>query len=522
VRQDILMLSVGSWYFDHYRDGIARLMGHLQDELKDAKAEWPMLIWREPLPQHWPGNRMGQGKAGCNASSAHEGHAARLQRVLYSMMNSSRMHLLNSHDPLLPRADEHPALHFWHQRSKVDFSSSDCTHYLPRSSATRFLGILTFNAIQLAVAEERWQHTLPLGCPNGVLELVSLKVGIAGFGHLFVAAMFAMHLARVKGLRFVIEDSYWDGHKRNPRNYTSWAWSLTPAFHKASELRTASEKMMRPGQLGTPLSYRAMLKRSVCTGGAEHWFRVDTASNKGCPGATNPGGFCHSSLPGILDRSLTAMPASDAFRLPKLEAAASEERSIAPARVVWHIRVGDYKSPISDDALVGVRAMIDGSLTRRVAEHCVVTEDERLLARMWPRFNSLSRGVKYGHGTGDSTFDDLLRMANADVLVSTGSSFSLAAAALAPMGQVHLSFPPKEAWGNWLSTRVFRNLTEPSTRRTGAYKTSFMGRNTVPVDGEGRPFADYQQKFKHMMNALDGGGRPSADVSTQSFEHWLT
>ena len=157
AKHDVLLLSVGAWYFQQVRNGRDVIRSHLRDELQKASAEWPALIWREPLPSHWPG---GQNRclaqitlhAACSASSSESNNCGALvKRDLYSEFNSSRIHIVNTHDPVLPRSDEHAALHFWYGRSKVDFRHMDCTHYLPRSSVNRFVGTVLFNAVELAV-----------------------------------------------------------------------------------------------------------------------------------------------------------------------------------------------------------------------------------------------------------------------------------------------------------------------------------------------------------------------------------
>ena len=152
-RHDILLLSFGAWYFDHFRNGRERLLQHLQEQLLHATRNWPTLMWREPMPMHWPNQVVGNGHTPwCNASRANNGHAAKLQRELYDAF-SSKMLIVNTHDPVLPRDDEHPALHFWWPGPKVDFKHVDCTHFLPRSSVNRFVGTALFNAIQVAAME---------------------------------------------------------------------------------------------------------------------------------------------------------------------------------------------------------------------------------------------------------------------------------------------------------------------------------------------------------------------------------
>ena len=97
--------------------------------------------------------------------------------------------------------------------------------------------------------------------------------------------------------------------------------------------------------------------------------------------------------------------------------------------------------------------------------------------------------------------------------ITCGSSFAIAAAALAPLGQLHLFFPPKE-----VPARTPLN----KLREHSAFQTQFMRRNTVPLDFDGRPFPEYKPKLTAMLDAIDAGRRPAAsDAWSSANEKWL-
>lgn len=105
-------------------------------------------------------------------------------------------------------------------------------------------------------------------------------------------------------------------------------------------------------------------------------------------------------------------------------------------------------------------------------------------------------------------------MASADVLISGGSSFGMASAAIAPLGQLHLFLPPKEAYVGGRPLRDVRDLA--------AFQSYFMPRNTVPLDYEARPLAEYRPKLRTMLSAIDAGRRPSASQAwMHAGEPWL-
>ena len=180
-----------------------------------------------------------------------------------------------------------------------------------------------------------------------------------------------------------------------------------------------------------------------------------------------------------------------------------------PLRAVWHVRTGDARSGVSEASLLWLnRSVLSAQLPHRPVEHLVLTSDLVMLRAEWPRLAPFCRA-------SSSVEADLATMLTADILVTGGSSFGLAAAALAPVGQLHLFLPPKEAY--YAGTPSNGQL-----RGMSAFQSYFMPRNTVPLGHDARPFPEYQPKLRAMLGALDRGRRPTADEAwLHAGEPWL-
>jgi hypothetical protein len=147
-QRDAIIMSTGVAYSNPIQP-----TSDLQRILQQVRPDWPRLFWREPLPQHWPINFDGaawdQAQRCNNATIMRESNPLLTTQirdnVLKALGSNDSLVILNTHGPALARADEHPALHFWHKRT--DFTKADCTHYLPCSSTNRFVGTVMFNAI---------------------------------------------------------------------------------------------------------------------------------------------------------------------------------------------------------------------------------------------------------------------------------------------------------------------------------------------------------------------------------------
>ena len=355
---------------------------------------------------------------------------------------------------------------------------------------------------------------------TSVLELASFP---AGFGHIFASAMIALDLARKKGVRFVLQDSFWDGQPfLRADNYSSWAWDLTPIFQPASLVRSESTTWRQIGGSGQPrsadppLRYDAMVEQEVeCNAQRPVWYRVDVASNFAC-GKPGQRFWCLSRVPGALDRSLRALRDHE---LPRLRAGAltPARSSTSPVQAVWHVRTGDWKSMPDEAVLLRMMQLLDGSFVRRRVQHRVLTFDYAAFNRTWPGL--ASRVLWRGGSRSSSTLEDMGTMANADVLVSTGSSFSTTAAYFAPAGQIHLLYPSVAVWGKGHPPQWRPDVKK--VQNNGGFRTTFSRRNTVPLDGHGMPFPSYRDKLNQLARALDEGTRASAEIADLSFEPWL-
>ena len=83
------------------------------------------------------------------------------------------------------------------------------------------------------------------------------------------------------------------------------------------------------------------------------------------------------------------------------------------------------------------------------------------------------------------------------MLVSTGSSFPYAAAALAPLGaQLHIYLPPKEL-GQKANTYSIEQL-----RTLGPWRGYWRGWNTLPFEMSGRIAPEYVNKMDGMLKAI--------------------
>ena len=81
-----------------------------------------------------------------------------------------------------------------------------------------------------------------------------------------------------------------------------------------------------------------------------------------------------------------------------------------------------------------------------------------------------------------------------------------------------LFFPPKEVR---TAAQDQAALSELRLQGHAAFQTYFTRRNTVPVDGDGAVFAEYQEKLLSMLGSLAGGEVAPPNISLQHFESWL-
>jgi uncharacterized membrane protein YgcG len=172
-----------------------------------------------------------------------------------------------------------------------------------------------------------------------------------------------------------------------------------------------------------------------------------------------------------------------------------------------------------------VKALIDSGFPKRGTKHVAVFDQHRVadLRRHFPTLESDDElGFELRTRGVDTEKDAFGMLQSAEVLVSTGSSFAIAAAAAAPTGkQVHFFFPPKEADMMYVCgpaddkppygclDQNLKPKPESELRELGAWQTYFMARNTLPLALDGQLFSGYAMKAARMMGNIDHGGSSS-------------
>ena len=332
-----------------------------------------------------------------------------------------------------------------------------------------------------------------------------------GFGHRFTVLMFALDLAEQTGrTTLLLDDDYWN--ETHPyRGSYNFMWSVVPLLNRdrAPLLPIASY-----GIIGA--DGRALIDHIVAQYSCGQRFVVRMN-----------GLFGH--VPGAFHRGLEAMHRLPGFRSwsPPLEHSSPPPTAIAR----WHIRVADRGgigwSVLPRDSALYIKGMVDRGLRTRGVRHEVIASNAKAVREHYPWLEEHGWVVE-DHPSANNEAD-LRRLTTADVLVSTGSSFALAAAALAATGaQLHLFMPPKEVYrlphadvANASSSRDDGEaLSSTALRENGHWRTYFSPRNTVPITVEGQmlePVAMYRAKLDWMLRAVDAGRR--ADEALASMFH---
>lgn len=145
---DMVVLGFGAWY--DYQGKVTNLKHDIYSLMDNSPASWPLIVWREELPQHFEGNGEWLGAVPEKCGPLNE-NAIYKQGDMLGQLNDAFMEpkgeahrkVLRVWGPLVDRFDEHAPLHFW--RDDADYSKSDCTHYLLRSSAHRFIQTSIYN-----------------------------------------------------------------------------------------------------------------------------------------------------------------------------------------------------------------------------------------------------------------------------------------------------------------------------------------------------------------------------------------
>ena len=323
-----------------------------------------------------------------------------------------------------------------------------------------------------------------------------------GFGHRFTALLLALDVAAHIGhAEVLLNTTYWSCDADCMHSaYDGWAWSLLP-FARASRKGLWQAGLRRYPK--TP-HLRNVAHNPSCG----KWYEVRPGARRGCSQAYQ---FCFDDWPGGLSRGTTVL--HTLLRQPRPQSSSVQKASHHTVEVVWHLRGGDFARyfpqlpELASEAVLQLKRTLEAAFLRRVVRHVVLGQNYSELHKLYPRLSGLFTSKPPSAASDDAHRAELMHMKNAEVLVSTASSFSLAAAALAPLGQqLHLIMPPKELWKPPL-------MTATALRGSRLQQTYFISHNGVAVDGFGDVFPEHKGKLEKMVRALDSGALIDADTA---------
>ena len=358
-----------------------------------------------------------------------------------------------------------------------------------------------------------------------------------GFGHRFATLLIALDIATRASMRLILADNFWRAGRSSVR-------ATTPGATRGRQLSAASTQhgcayswaeQLLPVPLASSVSSACILPRRVTVDALLSQSQAHTMSK--CPACLSAqvGGpvscgrsYCFATYEGGSERAIPQLHDLYGSHISAWyhrgnrtdnETVKAHSSSRQVAKVVWHIRTGWAAGMgylLNETAAQRIRQSIeDGFRMRRVQHTCIA---QHTANKPWAqsKHSWVARlGCTVHSAANLNDIEALRMMATADVLVSTGSSFPLAAASLAPLGaQLHVFLPPKEiAAGSGMSPAQLRPL--------GNYRGYFRSHNTVPFDLRGVPFAEYLPKLNGMLDALDRIGHAPETVARLSFESWL-
>ena len=413
------------------------------------------------------------------------------------------------------------------------------------------------------------------------ITIVLLPSSGKGFGHQFWAAMTgldaaasfwradAFSLLRNRSM-LVLDASFWEVASHPGRqskralgpadSYAAWASGIVglPIADRStcvgarSVTLSISALLGREGAAlreGTRSGSGSGSGNAAGSGGGAVCIRVEPGSPYACDGH-----WCR--VAGAFDRSTRALrqlrqlrgtgegapPAAVADGTMDGTSRAPPALARVRIRAVWHMRTGDAVVLLHRDAVARLRESVERGLKPLAVEHVICTysaaqlhaaypwlRDELRLRRSSPAPLPAGLGIRPNdaaaagdeEATGGDARSALLLMRDADVLVSTGSSFALAAASLAPTGnQLHYSFPPKELgtmrWRSASAKGAVLSVDAGADAIQAApwWRAYFVSTNFVPLDFKGRVFDSYRTKAEKMMRALaQARGVASADAT---------
>jgi len=333
-------------------------------------------------------------------------------------------------------------------------------------------------------------------CP---LDLV-LSRPPSGFGNRMAAVLFGLDVARKVYGTLYLEDGFWDpGDDRERYDDYRAAWDFIQ-IPKASDAPPRPNVVRNESMTGTLVS------------GAE--FPCGTRVHFSTAGSDCWGNRCMKVALGAFNRAAPML--RETVRYDAVPRAPSEPaKGEGPLRVVWHFRYGDIKLKVSDLVIAMVKKRIDAALAPADVRHVIVVADTKRGAFELDHPKMHDMGLEYFNS--DDPMQAFGAMLRADVLVSTGSSFAISAAALAPTGsQAHIMFPPKETYKSCqdhVKCAMFGKNTH--------FKMYFFAANTVPLARDGYALPGYRAKESAMLNAMRDAGGFGADLANLWYEIWV-
>jgi hypothetical protein len=371
-----------------------------------------------------------------------------------------------------------------------------------------------------------------------------------GFGARTLFMIWAADIAHKLGAVLALDDSFWSpGPLTGPRyfhfgNDINWAWKLFPFANASSATRHLPAEMTDVRQT---LSVDTLLKSWKCG----HIYKLQTSVIFSCGQAAR---WCQARMMGAMDRMFSVISSVPTQFLR--DKWAKRWNTSEPVTAIWHIRTGDITLPLRRSAAALIKRTIDKSFPRRGVRHVLVTFQSSILKTTFPWFESdlsIHEVLDSKKLADEQAFEMMLQ---AEVVVSTGSSFAHIPTGLAEPGrQIHMYLPPKnmiemrgadvccisnscECEGSLIcpgnstppelhgatilkpeaQTSKFNYLTRTHQEWMGA----FVRKNTVPVTCSGNVFDEYAYKLQQLAAGLDSeSGKAEPAIANLHYEGWM-
>lgn len=277
----------------------------------------------------------------------------------------------------------------------------------------------------------------------------------AGLGHRIGSIIYALYAAKDSGTAIALHDSLWSvgrwpDQERNSLMYLRRLLDLR-MFFSSSDLgvQIAEDKRLVPGRVSTKwgsllvvhssdIDDAKYLAQSSCNqiiemrSGYAFCRNRNTNELTSCALDSENSGSWEDARP--LFRMLYER--GQMYNSP-LNFFDSYGKSII---VSWHVRNGDITLNTDPEFWKNLVSIIESTLVNTEFKHFIFSERDLFGGP----FEFLHNLFKFSVITNIPPELSIHHMANSDILVSTGSSFSITAALLAPLTQIHLCSVPKE------------------------------------------------------------------------------